>query len=60
MHYQLTIFNRDREIVSISIFAEYPTNVELAAGQWLDICRIPIADYEFLDHILFSEELCLV
>jgi len=60
MHYQLTIFNEEHEIVSISIFAESPTNVELAEGQWLDICRIPIPDDDLLDHVLFTEELCLV
>lgn len=50
--YQLTIFNRAGNVISMTLHDEYPTNISLRSGQWIDICRMRISDALFLEHLL--------
>jgi len=60
MHYQLTIFEPNGEVHSIVVCPERPTDPDLGPGQWIDICRVPFTEDDFIDHFLFSEEICFV
>ena len=50
--YQLTIFEASGEVDSVTLHDEYPTNVDLRPGAWVDICRIKLSDVLFLEHLL--------
>lgn len=49
--YQLTIFE-GKEICSISLHDEYPPEIDLGPGQWIDICRLTLSEAMILEHLI--------